>query len=123
MGRVLLDKPDPARQDQAEPNPVKKQDANVRVVEEEKEKETSQVTEAEEGELRGGPKKNSTIEGGGTESKPTERAEEDSGNGAPKVYRPPGLLATTDLQEAIDQCRRQVERIAKDCRAKNRKFR
>ncbi|KAF6743625.1 hypothetical protein DFP72DRAFT_1177801 [Ephemerocybe angulata] len=40
-----------------------------------------------------------------------------------KEYRPPGLLHVGDLEGTIKKCREQVERIAKDCRAKNRKFR
>lgn len=35
----------------------------------------------------------------------------------------PGLLVTDELDAAIKECRRKVERISKDCRAKNRKFR
>jgi hypothetical protein len=35
----------------------------------------------------------------------------------------PGLLVTGELDAAIEDCRRKVERISKDCRAKNRKFR
>lgn len=38
-------------------------------------------------------------------------------------YRVPGLLHVGDLEGAIEKCRAQVERIAKDCRAKNRRFR
>lgn len=34
-----------------------------------------------------------------------------------------GLLVTKELQKAIDDCREKVERIAKECRASNRKFR
>ena len=34
-----------------------------------------------------------------------------------------GLLVTKELQNAIDTCREKVERIAKECRASNRKFR
>jgi len=34
-----------------------------------------------------------------------------------------GLLVTKELQNAIDDCRQKVERIAKECRASNRKFR
>lgn len=40
-----------------------------------------------------------------------------------KEYRPPGLLHVGDLEGTIKKCREQVEQIAKDCRAKNRKFR
>ena len=35
----------------------------------------------------------------------------------------PGLLVTDELDAAIEQCRAKVERISKDCRARNRKFR
>ncbi|KAH8101749.1 hypothetical protein BXZ70DRAFT_73634 [Cristinia sonorae] len=35
----------------------------------------------------------------------------------------PGLLVTKDLDEAIVSCKAQVARIAKDCKARNRKFR
>ncbi|KAJ2930762.1 hypothetical protein H1R20_g6336, partial [Candolleomyces eurysporus] len=122
MGRVLLDKPDPVRR-QTEPISDKKQDAAIDVVEEEKEKEISQAAQVKEEDLHSDSKKDSATKEGGNESKPTERTEEDGGNEAPKVYRPPGLLVTPDLQEAVDKCRRQVERIAKDCRTKNRKFR
>jgi len=34
-----------------------------------------------------------------------------------------GLLVTKELQTAIDICREKVNRIAKECRASNRKFR
>ncbi|KAH9479886.1 Calpain [Psilocybe cubensis] len=34
-----------------------------------------------------------------------------------------GLLVTKELENAIEECRKKVERIAKECRAKNRKFR
>ena len=35
----------------------------------------------------------------------------------------PGLLVTGELNAAIEDCRRKVQQISKDCRAKNRKFR
>jgi len=35
----------------------------------------------------------------------------------------PGLLVTDELDVAIEECRRKVELISKDCRSKNRKFR
>ncbi|KAH8099828.1 hypothetical protein BXZ70DRAFT_220215 [Cristinia sonorae] len=35
----------------------------------------------------------------------------------------PGLLVTAELDDAIARCKAEVERIARDCRAKNRKFR
>jgi hypothetical protein len=35
----------------------------------------------------------------------------------------PGLLVTKELDKAIASCKAKVERIAKDCKAKNRKFR
>lgn len=35
----------------------------------------------------------------------------------------PGLLVTDELDAAIGECRAKVERISKDCRARNRKFR
>lgn len=37
----------------------------------------------------------------------------------PKV----GLLVTDEFEKAVAQCRAAVEHIAKDCKAKNRKFR
>jgi len=35
----------------------------------------------------------------------------------------PGLLVTDELDAAIEECKAKVERISKDCRARNRKFR
>jgi hypothetical protein len=35
----------------------------------------------------------------------------------------PGLLVTDELDAAIAECKAKVERISKDCRARNRKFR
>jgi hypothetical protein len=34
-----------------------------------------------------------------------------------------GLLVTTELNNALEECKARVARIAKDCRAKNKKFR
>lgn len=34
-----------------------------------------------------------------------------------------GLLVTNELEKALADCKAQVERIAQDCRAKNRRFR
>jgi len=40
-----------------------------------------------------------------------------------KPKRAVGLLVTAELDTAIEQCRRKVQAIAKDCRARNRKYR
>lgn len=45
----------------------------------------------------------------------------DSSQSAPK--EPVGLLVTAELEEALTACKKKVERIAKICRATNRKFR
>jgi len=34
-----------------------------------------------------------------------------------------GLLVTAELEEALTECKKKVDRIAKTCRATNRKFR
>jgi hypothetical protein len=39
------------------------------------------------------------------------------------VQQQPSLLVTSELDNAIQDCKKKVARIAKDCRAKNRKFR
>ena len=119
MGRVLLDKPhQPHEHQELEEQSWDKK--TVCVVERMKETET----EPKEDALNHGPKKVSTTMEEGDHMKPLERTgSDDKDSEAPKSYKPPGLLATPDLQEALDTCRGQVERIAKDCRAKNRKFR
>ena len=35
----------------------------------------------------------------------------------------PGLLVTAELEKAIEECKNKVARIAKACRASNKKFR
>lgn len=35
----------------------------------------------------------------------------------------PGLLVTKELQKALEECKAKVDRIVKDCRARNKKFR
>jgi len=34
-----------------------------------------------------------------------------------------GLLVTSEFDKALEECKSKVARIAKECRAKNRKFR
>jgi hypothetical protein len=34
-----------------------------------------------------------------------------------------GLLVTKELDQALEECKARVQRIARDCRAKNQKFR
>ncbi|KAJ2930752.1 hypothetical protein H1R20_g6335, partial [Candolleomyces eurysporus] len=43
--------------------------------------------------------------------------------GKEKAEQLPGLLVTSNLKEVINECRSQVETIAKECRANNTKFR
>lgn len=35
----------------------------------------------------------------------------------------PGILVTAELEKAIEECKKKVTRIAKACRASNKKFR
>jgi hypothetical protein len=44
-------------------------------------------------------------------------------SGVSFVQQQAGLLVTKELEKALDECKAKVARIAKDCKAKNRKFR
>jgi len=46
-----------------------------------------------------------------------------TGSSPPVPKEQIGLLVTVELEEALTECKKKVERISKTCRAANRKFR
>jgi hypothetical protein len=46
-----------------------------------------------------------------------------TGSSPPVPKEQVGLLVTAELEEALTECKKKVERISKTCRATNRKFR
>ena len=57
------------------------------------------------------------------EGKPSTPNKQGGGKAKMFVQESPSILITDELDKAIAHCRAKVERIAKQCRARNRKFR